>query len=104
MKACLDGQDEAVGKWRDQAAPVFGFTGMSGDGYRIEGGHCRPVAGGSRYQGGNTFHKAPARGNGSAFDTDGVGGGLMTRAGGNWPNWSVISGDNSPRASRPGAA
>jgi hypothetical protein len=53
MKACLDGQDEAVGKWRDQAAPVFGFTGMSGDGYRIEGGHCRPVAGGSRYQEGN---------------------------------------------------
>jgi hypothetical protein len=59
MKACQDGQDEAVGRWRDQAAPVFGFTGMSGDGYRIEGGHCRPVAGDARDQEGHIL--APFR-------------------------------------------
>jgi hypothetical protein len=59
MKACQDGQDEAVGKWRDQAAPVFGFTAMAGDGYRIEGGHCKPVEGGPRRQEGINLTPSP---------------------------------------------
>jgi hypothetical protein len=33
---CLDGQEEAFLKWREQAGPVFGFTAMAGDGYRIK--------------------------------------------------------------------
>jgi hypothetical protein len=43
MKSCLDGQEEAVLKWREQAGPVFGFTAMAGDGYRIEDIHCGPL-------------------------------------------------------------
>src|SRR5271165_5201025 len=45
MKACLDGQEEAMRKWFLEAGPVFGFTDVAGDGYRIDGKHCRPVAG-----------------------------------------------------------
>jgi hypothetical protein len=45
MKACLDGQEEAMRKWFSEAGPVFGFTDVAGDGYRIDGRHCRPVAG-----------------------------------------------------------
>lgn len=45
MKACLDGQEEAMRKWFSEAGPVFGFTDVAGDGYRIDGKHCRPVAG-----------------------------------------------------------
>jgi hypothetical protein len=45
MEACYDGQDEALGKWRAQAGPVFGFTSMAGDGYRIEGQRCGPILG-----------------------------------------------------------
>jgi L-alanine-DL-glutamate epimerase-like enolase superfamily enzyme len=48
---------------------------------------------GPRYQGGNSFHRPPGRGNGSAFDTDAVGGGLMTRGGGQWPNWHAAAAD-----------
>ncbi len=48
MKACLDGQEEAMRKWFLEAGPVFGFTDVAGDGYRIDGKHCRPVAGTSR--------------------------------------------------------
>ena len=48
MKACLDGQEEAMRKWFSEAGPVFGFTDVAGDGYRIDGKHCRPVAGTSR--------------------------------------------------------
>jgi hypothetical protein len=47
MKACLDGQEEAMRKWFSEAGPVFGFTDVAGDGYRIDGRHCRPVAGSS---------------------------------------------------------
>jgi hypothetical protein len=43
MKSCQDGQKEAMDKWRAQAGPVFGFTAMAGDGYRIEGHRCGPV-------------------------------------------------------------
>jgi hypothetical protein len=50
MQACQDGQEEAVGKWREQAGPVFGFTAMAGDGYRIDGTRCALVAEGSRYR------------------------------------------------------
>jgi hypothetical protein len=45
MKACLDGQDEAMRKWFSEAGPVFGFTDVAGDGYRIDGKHCRPLGG-----------------------------------------------------------
>jgi hypothetical protein len=48
MKACLDGQEEAMRKWFLEAGPVFGFTDVAGDGYRIDGKHCRPVAGTAR--------------------------------------------------------
>ena len=46
-----------------------------------------------RYQGASTFHRAPGRGNGSAFDTEAVGGGLVTRSGGQWPNWYAAAAD-----------
>jgi hypothetical protein len=46
MEACQDGQDEAVRQWLVQAGPVFGFTAMAGDGYRIERKRCSPVVGG----------------------------------------------------------
>jgi hypothetical protein len=48
MEACQDGQEEALGKWRAEAGPVFGFTGMVGDGYRIEGQRCGVVVGRSQ--------------------------------------------------------
>jgi hypothetical protein len=48
MKACQDGQQEALRKWRTEAGPVFGFTAMAGDGYRIDGMRCGPIA--SRFQ------------------------------------------------------
>jgi hypothetical protein len=47
MEACQDGQEQAVHKWLAEARPVFGFTDMAGDGYRIEGTHCGPVVGSS---------------------------------------------------------
>lgn len=47
MKACQDGQEEVVRKWRAEAGRVFGFTAMAGDGYRIEGMRCSPVMGSS---------------------------------------------------------
>jgi hypothetical protein len=47
MKACQDGQENALRKWRAEAGPVFGFTEMAGDGYRIDGVRCSPVAGDS---------------------------------------------------------
>jgi hypothetical protein len=50
MKACQDGQEEAIGKWREEAGPVFGFTAMEGDGYRIEKPRCASVVEGSRYR------------------------------------------------------
>jgi hypothetical protein len=43
MKACQDGQEEAMRRWRAEAGPVFGFTEAAGDGYRIEAKYCRPV-------------------------------------------------------------
>jgi hypothetical protein len=43
MRACRDGLEEAFLKWREQAGPVFGFTAMAGDGYRIEEIHCSPL-------------------------------------------------------------
>jgi hypothetical protein len=48
MRACQDGQEEAMRKWLAEAGPVFGFTAEAGDGYRIEGKHCRPVVNSSR--------------------------------------------------------
>jgi hypothetical protein len=47
MEARQDGQEQAVHKWRAESRPVFGFTDMAGDGYRIEGTHCGPVVGSS---------------------------------------------------------
>jgi hypothetical protein len=45
MEACQDGQEEAVRNWRAEAGPVFGFTAMAGDGYRIERVRCSLVMG-----------------------------------------------------------
>jgi hypothetical protein len=47
MKACQDGQEDALRRWRAEAGPVFGFTAMAGDGYRIEAIRCSPVSGSS---------------------------------------------------------
>jgi PQQ-dependent catabolism-associated beta-propeller protein len=44
LEACRSGQKEALNKWRAEAGPVFGFTAMAGDGYRIDGVRCGPVA------------------------------------------------------------
>ena len=83
-----------VGKNVLDVLPTLSSTsGMRGT-YGLNGAlYTPPGTPGSRWQGGNTFHRAPARGNGSAFDTEGVGGGLMTRAGGNWPNWYAAAAD-----------
>ena len=43
MKACQDGQEEAMRKWREQAGPLLGFTAMAGEGYRIKGERCGAV-------------------------------------------------------------
>jgi hypothetical protein len=48
MKACQDGQEEALRKWQAEAGPVFGFTATAGDGYRIDGMWCSPVVRNSR--------------------------------------------------------
>jgi L-alanine-DL-glutamate epimerase-like enolase superfamily enzyme len=48
---------------------------------------------GQHYTGGATFHRPTAKTTGSAFDTEGVGGGLIPRAGGNWPNWYSSAAD-----------
>ena len=83
-----------VGKSVVDVLPTLCSTsGMRGT-YGLNGQlYTPPGSPGPHWQGGNTFHKAPARGYGSAFDTDGVGGGLMTRAGGNWPNWYAAAAD-----------
>jgi L-alanine-DL-glutamate epimerase-like enolase superfamily enzyme len=84
-----------VGKSVMDVLPVLTSTsGLRGT-YGLNGAlYSGPgAAGGSRWQGGNTFHRAPGRGNGTAFDSDAVGGGLMTRAGGNWPNWYAAAAD-----------
>jgi L-alanine-DL-glutamate epimerase-like enolase superfamily enzyme len=84
-----------VGKSVVDVLPVLTSTsGLRGT-YGLNGAlYTAPGStGGARWQGGNTFHRAPTRGNGSAFDTDGLGGGLMTRAGGNWPNWYAAAAD-----------
>lgn len=46
-----------------------------------------------RWTGGQSFHRAPAVGYGTAFDSEAVNGGLLTRAGGNWPNWYAAAAD-----------
>lgn len=84
-----------VGKSVVDVLPVLTSTsGLRGT-YGLNGAlYTAPGStGGARWQGGNTFHRAPVRGNGSAFDTDGVGGGLMTHGGGNWPNWYAAAAD-----------
>ena len=84
-----------VGKSVVDVLPVLTSTsGLRGT-YGLNGAlYTAPGStGGSRWQGGNTFHRAPTRGNGSAFDTDGLGGGLMTHGGGNWPNWYAAAAD-----------
>jgi L-alanine-DL-glutamate epimerase-like enolase superfamily enzyme len=84
-----------VGKSVVDVLPVLTSTsGLRGT-YGLNGAlYTAPGStGGARWQGGNTFHRAPTRGNGSAFDTDGVGGGLMAHAGGNWPNWYAAAAD-----------
>jgi hypothetical protein len=48
MQACQEGQEEAMVRWRVQAGSVFGFTGMAGDGYRIEGKRCGLAMGNPR--------------------------------------------------------
>jgi hypothetical protein len=48
MEACEEGQEVALGKWRAEAGPVFGFTAMAGDGYRIEGQRCGVAVGSSQ--------------------------------------------------------
>jgi L-alanine-DL-glutamate epimerase-like enolase superfamily enzyme len=60
---------------------TYGFNGERTKGTSV---HLR---------GGSTFHTAPELGHGSAFDTPGVGGGLITRSGGEWPNWYAAAAD-----------
>jgi hypothetical protein len=44
IRTCQEGQQEALRKWRAEAGPVFGYTEMAGDGYRIDAIYCGPVA------------------------------------------------------------
>lgn len=46
-----------------------------------------------RYTGAMTFGRIPPIGDASAFNTAGVGGGLVTRSGGAWPNWYRAAAD-----------
>jgi L-alanine-DL-glutamate epimerase-like enolase superfamily enzyme len=82
-----------VGKSVVDLLPTLTSTSGLRGAYGFNGELYATPPGATRYQGGNTFHRAPARGNGPAFDTDGVGGGLMTRAGGQWPNWYTSAAD-----------
>jgi len=82
-----------VGKSVVDVLPTLTSTSGLRGSYGFNGELYATPPGATRYQGGNTFHRAPARGNGSAFDTEGVGGGLMTRAGGQWPNWYTSAAD-----------
>jgi L-alanine-DL-glutamate epimerase-like enolase superfamily enzyme len=68
-------------------------SGLRG-GYGYNGElYSPPGSNGPRYVGGSSFHRATARTTGSAFDSEGVGGGLLTHAGGNWPNWYSAAAD-----------
>ncbi|HWB33245.1 MAG TPA: mandelate racemase/muconate lactonizing enzyme family protein [Acidobacteriaceae bacterium] len=65
-----------------------GTYGFNGEPY------VPPGQTGPRWNGGQTFHRAPGVGHGSAFDTDALNGsGLMTEAGGSWPNWYAAAAD-----------
>lgn len=64
-----------------------GPQGFNGDFSGARGGLAK-------YNGGNTFHPAPAFGEGTAFDTENLSGsGLVARGGGNWPNWYKAAAD-----------
>jgi len=62
--------------------------------YGFNGDFSGARGGMRRYNGANTFHRAPPVGDGSAFDTAALdGSGLVTRGGGNWPNWYAAAAD-----------
>jgi L-alanine-DL-glutamate epimerase-like enolase superfamily enzyme len=63
---------------------TYGFNGVL---------PAAPGTNGPRWQGGSSFHRPAAKGLGSAFDSEGVGGGLLTHAGGSWPNWYAAAAD-----------
>jgi L-alanine-DL-glutamate epimerase-like enolase superfamily enzyme len=99
------GNRNATPHWLDWAKPTLvgknvfdvlptltSTSGLRGT-YGFNGDFSGARGDGPRYIGAGTFHKAPTVGNGSAFDTDGVGGGLLTRSGGNWPNWYAAAAD-----------
>jgi L-alanine-DL-glutamate epimerase-like enolase superfamily enzyme len=82
-----------VGKSVVDVLPVLTSTsGLKGT-YGFNGDLSGDRGGGPRYVGAGSFHRAPSFGNGSAFDTEGVGGGLVTRGGGQWPNWYTSAAD-----------
>ena len=82
-----------VGKNVMDVLPTLTSTsGMRGT-FGFNGDFSGARGNGPKYIGASTFHRAPTLGNGSAFDTEGVGGGLGTRAGGNWPNWYAAAAD-----------
>ncbi len=96
------GNRNSTPNWLDWAKPTLvGKNVMdvlptltSTSGLRGTYGFNGEIAGsGARWTGGQSFHRAPALGHGSAFDTEGVNGGLMTHAGGNWPNWYAAAAD-----------
>lgn len=82
-----------VGKSVIDVLPVLTSTsGMKGT-YGFNGDFSGARGGGPHYTGASSFHRAPGFGNGSAFDTAGVGGGLVTHGGGTWPNWYTSAAD-----------
>ncbi len=75
-----------VGKSVLDVLPTLTSTSGARGTFGFNGDFSGARGGGPRYLGAGTFHKAPSLGNGSAFDTEGVNGGLSTHGGGAWPN------------------
>jgi L-alanine-DL-glutamate epimerase-like enolase superfamily enzyme len=82
-----------VGKSVIDVLPILTSTSGMKSTFGFNGDFSGARGGGPRYTGASSFHSAPTLGNGSAFDTAGVGGGLVTHAGGMWPNWYTAAAD-----------
>ena len=83
-----------VGKSVLELLPSLTSTSGLKSSYGFNGDFSGARGGLPRYTGGNTFRRPPAFGAGSAFDVEGLNGsGLITRGGGNWPNWYTAAAD-----------
>ena len=83
-----------VGKSVLELLPTLTSTSGTKGPYGFDGDFSGARGGLPRYNGGSSFHPTPKFGTASAFDTAGLtGSGLVSRGGGNWPNWYTSSAD-----------